>query len=152
MKRSYLVYILIAGISLFILSLTAIVEEIFYYAFDEKIPLVIKLNSILVKYVKGTEKMQIIESIIRLTNDYNIKWHDPLIVEISASSQKSADELADKLKQEETVYSCQPFYTLIDGLDMGVTDEILVRFLSEVTEVHQKELQKSYSRRANFRR
>ena len=120
-------------------------EERFYYAFSEKVPLVVKPNTILVKYIEGTEKTQIIESIGRLTKDYTIKWHGSLTVEISVSSQKLADELLNKLKKENEVYTCQPFYTLKDGLDMGVADEILIRFLPEVTEDQQKELYESFN-------
>ena len=108
------------------------VEERFYYAFDEKVPLIIKPNTILVKYIEGTRKTEIEESVSRFTKNYTIKWHGTLTAEISVSSQKLADELAEKLKQDDKVYTCQPFYTLKDGLDMGVTDEILVSFLPGV--------------------
>jgi len=135
---------LLLGISLFILSPTTSEEERFYYAFDEKVPLIIKSNAILVKYVEGTEKTQIEESVSRLTKDYTIKWHGTLAAEITVSSQKLADELVNKLKQDYAVYTCQPFYTLKDGLNMGVTDEILVRFLPVVDENQKKELQEFF--------
>jgi subtilisin family serine protease len=64
--------------------------------------------------------------------------------EISTGSQKSADDLIAKLKQDDEVYTCQPFYTLKDGLDMGVTDEILVRFLPGVTIEEQNRLHKKF--------
>jgi len=117
------------------------VEERFYYAFDEKVTLIAKPNTIMVKYVEGTGKTEIEKSVSRFTKDYTIKWHGTLTAEISVSSQKLADELAEKLKQNDKVYTCQPFYTLKDGLDMGVTDEILVHFLPGVNEVQKKELQ-----------
>ena len=116
-------------------------EERFYYAFDEKVPLIIKPNTILVKYIEGTRKTEIEKSVSRFTKNYTIKWHGTLIAEITVSSQKLADELVKKLKQDEKVYTCQPFYTLKDGLDMGVTDEILVHFLPDVNEDQITELQ-----------
>jgi len=118
-----------------------IARERFYYAFDEKVPLIPKPNTILVKYVEGTGKTEIEKSVSRFTQDYTIKWHGTLTAEISVSSQKLADELAKKLKQNNNVYTCQPFYTLKDGLDMGVTDEILVRFLPDINEGQITELQ-----------
>ncbi|MBW6481141.1 MAG: hypothetical protein K0B37_17060 [Bacteroidales bacterium] len=120
-------------------------EERFYYAFDEKVPLIIKPNTILVKYIEGTRKTEIEKSVSRFTKNYTIKWHGTLIAEISVSSQKLADELAEKLKQNNKVYTCQPFYTLKDGLDMGVTDEILVHFLPDVNEDQIRELQDLFS-------
>lgn len=67
-----------------------------------------------------------------------------MAAEITVSSQKLADELVNKLKQDYAVYTCQPFYTLKDGLNMGVTDEILVRFLPVVDENQKKELQEFF--------
>jgi hypothetical protein len=99
-KRS-LIFILIAGISLFILSPTTIVEEKFYYAFDEKVPLAIKANTILVKYVEGTERTSIIETVDRFIKDFTIKWHGPLTVEITVNSNQLADDLANMLKQKD---------------------------------------------------
>ncbi len=116
-------------------------EERFYYAFDEKVPLIIKPNTILVKYIEGTRKREIEESVSRFTKNYTIKWHGTLTAEISVSSQKLADELVKKLKHYDKVYICQLFYTLKDGLDMGVTDEILVHFLQDAYEGQIKELQ-----------
>lgn len=64
----------------------------------------------------------------------SIKWHDPLTVEISTKSTKEVKQLFEKLNQNEKIYSLHPLYILEDGLEMGITDEILVRFLPEVTE------------------
>lgn len=122
-----------------------IAEERFYYAFDEKVPLIAKSKTILVKYVEGTGKTEIEKSVSRFTRDYTIKWHDTLTAEISFGSQKLADELAEKLKQNDRVYTCQPFYTLKDGLDMGVADEILVHYLPDVNEYQIRELQDLFS-------
>lgn len=116
-------------------------EERFYYAFNEKVPLIIKPNTILVKYIEGTRRAEIEEFVSRFTKNYTIKWYGTLTAEISVSSQKLADELVKKLKHYDKVYICQPFYTLKDGLDMGVTDEILVHFLPGVNEDQRKELQ-----------
>jgi subtilisin family serine protease len=143
MKSKIFTYLVIAGIALTMISLQIPQDEKFYYAFDEKVSLVAKKNTILVKYVEGIEQTIAIESLERLSNNFKIKWHGPLTAEISTGSQKSTEELAAKLKQDNEIYTCQPYYTLKNGLDMGVTDEILVRFLPEVTEEQQKELQKT---------
>jgi hypothetical protein len=52
-------------------------------------------------------------------------------VEITTESEKVTNALKEKLESNNEVYTCQPFYTLKDGLDMGVTDEILIRFFPE---------------------
>ena len=50
-----------------------------------------------------------------------------------------------KLKYQENISSCQPFYKSEDGLDMGVTDEILIRFLPGISDKQQKELHKKFN-------
>ncbi|MGV8138556.1 MAG: S8 family serine peptidase [Mangrovibacterium sp.] len=145
MKSKIFTYLVIVGGALIIMALLPSQErEKFYYAFNEKTTLIAKPNTVLVKYAEGIEKTRVVESVKNLSTDFIIKWHGPLAAEISAVSQKSAEKLKAKLKRDDDVYTCQPFYTLKDGLDMGVTDEILVRFLPEVKERQQKELQKTF--------
>lgn len=143
MKRNIFTCLLIMGILLLSTSLNY-EEGKYYYAFDEKVPLIAKTNTVLVKYVDGIERTKAIESIKSISTDFNIKWHDSLTVEISSNLKKSTDELLTHLKQDDKVYTYQPFYTLKDGLEMGVTNEILVRLLPNVAEMQQQKLQKDF--------
>ena len=107
-------------------------KEKFYYAFDKKVVLVDKPNTILVKYIQETDKNEMEKIIKKSISGINIKWHNHLLSEIKCKSEKDKQELKSKLKQKEEVITCLPFYTLKDGSDMGVTDEILIRFLPEI--------------------
>jgi len=147
MRKNIFFYLLIVVITLFISASLTSDDEKFYYAFDEKIPLKAKTNTILVKYVEGVKKVKAIKFIEELSEDFKIKWHNQLTAEISTKSKKSTVDLLAKLKLNNDVYTILPFYTLEDGLDMGVTDEILIRFLPGVTVDQQKELQNIFDTR-----
>ena len=82
MKRNIFTCILITGILLLSTSLNYEGGK-YYYAFDEKVPLIAKTNTVLVKYVDGIEKAKAIEAIKSFSTDINIKWHDSLTAEIS---------------------------------------------------------------------
>ena len=94
----------------------------------------------MIKYNDGIEQGNAAESIERLSMNFNIKWHDSLTAEVSTGSQRQLERLTTELIKDEKVYTLQPFYTLIDGLEMGVADEILIRFLPGITVKQQKEL------------
>ena len=82
MKRNIFTCVLITGILLLSTSLNY-EEGKYYYAFDEKVPLITKTNTVLVKYVDGIERTRAIELIKSFSTDFNIKWHDSVTAEIS---------------------------------------------------------------------
>ncbi len=120
-------------------------NEIFYYAFNEKVSLVPKTNALLVKYADGTEKTDAEKLVRRFSEDLKINWYNSSSAKIITKSQKEKEELILKLKQNNSVKTCLPFYTLENGLEMGVTDEFLIRFLPEVTEVQKQELLRKFN-------
>ena len=127
------------------LSSAATEEEKYYYAFEERVPLVEKENTLLVKFADGVDKTKARELIkIGISSGYKEKWHNAHTVEIAVDSKKTINALKTKLKFNKEVYTCQPFYTLKDGLDMGVSDEILIRFLPETTDEQKMGLIKTY--------
>jgi len=125
---------------LFLLASLTTQKEKFYYAFNNKIVLVTKPNTLLVKYEKGTDKNKSKAFIMSSVSDSKMKWHDSLLVEIDCKTDKNKEKLESLLKQKSDVTSCFPFYTLANGSDMGVSDEILIRFLPEVNSIAQKKL------------
>jgi type IV secretory pathway component VirB8 len=74
MKAKIFIYLLIVGGALITMALLpSQQEEKFYYAFDKKTTLIAKTNTILVKYIEGIDKTKAVESIERLSPDFNIK-------------------------------------------------------------------------------
>lgn len=146
MNRKIFIYTFIISIFLLFISFINYEQTKYYYAFNEKVMLISNPNIVLVKYTEEIKSTEIITDMFNLLSaDFNWKWHDSLTVEISTNSAKSAKQLFDKLNEDEKVYSLQPLYTLKDGLEMGVTDEILVKFKSEVTKKQKEELERTFS-------
>jgi subtilisin family serine protease len=145
MKKIYLLLIVITGF-LFLLLSSAITEEgKYYYAFKEKVFLFPKKNTLLVKYSDGIDKAEAEEFIKKeVPSGFKVKWHNPQTVEITTGSEEIANALRKKLESNNGVSTCQPFYILKDGLDMGVTDEVLIRFYPGISEEQKAELIKTF--------
>jgi hypothetical protein len=89
MKRVFLLLIIIAGFSFMHLSSAATEEEKYYYAFEERVPLVEKENTLLVKFADGVDKTKARELIkIGISSGYKEKWHNAHTVEIAVDSKK----------------------------------------------------------------
>jgi len=135
----------IVGLAIFTLaSLTTNKEGKFYYAFDEKTPLIPQDNTLLVKFIKEFDRVNM-ENFLKVSvPGIEIKWHNPFVAEISTESLKSTEDLKLMLELQDNISSCQPFYKSDDGLVMGVTDEILIRFIPGVSDQQQKELHNKF--------
>nr|WP_319269225.1 S8 family peptidase [uncultured Draconibacterium sp.] len=145
MRRMYSLLIIIAGFSFMLLSSSIAEEEKYYYAFEEKVPLIAKENTLLVKFTDDVDKTKVGELIkTGISSGYKEKWHNTQTVEITVNSEKTTNALRAKLESSNEVYTCQPFYTLKDGLDMGVSDEVLIRFLPLISEEQKEKLFKSF--------
>lgn len=119
-------------------------DKKFYYAFDEKIYLIPKENEMLVKFTDGFDKKSEELFLTNLLPDIEIKWRNNSMAEITTLSNKKRDELKTFLDSNDKVASCQPIYTLENGVDIGIFDEILVQFLPSVTEEQKAELNKRF--------
>jgi subtilisin family serine protease len=139
MKKQY--YILI----LFCIFLSGNVhaqnqEGRFYYAYDEKIILDEVYNKMVVSSM--TSCLPDIKTLLKKSNIEQIEWlSDSIcIVTISVSQQKS---LKDHLLQTNGIKSVHPLYKTKNGLEMGVTDEIVMRFKEKIP---QEEIDKLYEK------
>lgn len=115
----------------------------FYYAYSEKVPLEEMANKIILRYKKNkkNEKGQVLMSLG--ISDESISWKDDstcvLVVPLSKMSLT-----IDKARQLTDVKTLNPVYSLNSGLEMGVTDEFLVKFNEKVTEKEIMELNEKH--------
>jgi len=128
-------------ISIIFIALTASTEDEnkYYYAFDKKVKLISKSDKLLIKKTDGTDKKSIKE-LIKSETRVKFKWLDGQVAEVTLNEGKKLKRIKDLFKNSSKVASCHPLYILEDGLKMGVTDEILLRFLPEVPAEDQDEL------------
>lgn len=105
----------------------------FYYAYSEKVPLEEVANKIILRYNKnkGNDKEQVLSS-LGITNG-SISWQDDSTCVIVAPLSKMGSAI-DKARQLDDIKTINPIYSLNTGLEMGVTDEFLVKFEENVTE------------------
>lgn len=98
MKTRRFVYFFVAWFAIFTLaSLTTNQEEKFYYAFDEKTPLIPQENTLLVKFTKEFDRVNMINFLKESVTGIIIKWHNPFVAEISTESLQSIEDLKLKL-------------------------------------------------------
>jgi len=90
MKKIYFLLTVIAGFLFFLLNSAMPTEDSkYYYAFEEKIPLIPKENTLLIKYVNGFNKTEAKEFLkAEISSGFKEKWHSPQTVEITMESEK----------------------------------------------------------------
>ncbi|MFM7857484.1 MAG: S8 family serine peptidase, partial [Flammeovirgaceae bacterium] len=115
-------------------------NEKYYYAFNEKIPLAEVEQKFVVRYSEIPDKN--LETNFFLKSDPTIKqkWHDDKTVVLFLTSKIKRNALLQELKKSANVVSCQPMYKIKSGLEMVLTDEVLVRFKATTQSVKQTEL------------
>jgi len=115
----------------------------FYYAYSEKIYLSELNNKLIVRYNqnKKSDKKQI--SLYSELADKLIEWKDDSTFIITISADEKSQMKAKIIKQTD-VKTCNPVYTINTGLEMGVTDEFLVKFNESVSEADIEKLHKKF--------
>lgn len=119
-------------------------EKKFYYAIGEKIYLIPKENTLIVKYVEGVDQNSEETFVNNSSPGVSVVWIDLRTAEIKTVSEELKNSLMTILKQKEEVYTCQPLYTNEDSLKMGVTDEIVLSFLPNTSIDQQNALHQEY--------
>jgi len=127
-----------------LISLDIHTDKKFYYAFSDKVYLTPQNNKILVKFTESFDKSDAEKSLRASESGIKLIWRSYHVAEVTAGTSKYIENLLKSLKLREDVSSCMPFYKTEDGLGMGVTDEILVKFLPDVSKKQQQELQNKF--------
>lgn len=121
-------------------------EKKFYYASSgDKIYLIPVENTLIVKYVEGVEQNSEEMFLNNSSPGVSVIWIDLVTAEIKTVSEELKNSLMLILKQKEEVYTCQTLYTTEDGLKMGVTDEILMKFYPNISIDKQDSIHKIYN-------
>jgi subtilisin family serine protease len=132
--------LLILASAVIFLGFQAQDNQRYYYAFNEKILLTEVEQKLVVRYSEVPDKNIEGNSFRKSDPTATQKWHDDKTVVLSSSSKIKRDELAEELKKSPKVVSCQPMYKINTGLEMVLTDEVLVRFKPNTQKNKQGEL------------
>lgn len=102
----------------------------YYYAYNEKIFLNSKDNKLIVRYIHNKKADKKLVSLYSELADKEFKWIDDSTSVISFTPSE-VSYFKEKIKRQDDVKTCNPVYAIETGLEMGLTDEIVVRFLEE---------------------
>jgi len=142
--KTKLVFIGIIVIVIFS-ALTNVSKKKYYYAYNEKIYLYPEENKLIINYDKGVNKENSESFLKSISSEVKIKWRNLNSVIVTTKTEKLKKDLITKLHSRKDVYTYQPFYKLKNGVDMIMTNEIIVRFLPKVSKERQNELHKKYN-------
>jgi len=125
-----------------IMGFTHINEAKFYYAYNEKIYLNEHDNKLIVRYVENKKSDKERISLYSELEDHVIEWKDDSTCIITFSANEKRLYQA-KIQRQTDVKSCNPVYKITTGLELGFTDEFLVKFNDNVP---QNEIQKLHKK------
>jgi len=110
----------------------------YYYAYNEKIILKEVENKMIVSFQRNN-----LDNIKTLINLSQIEWQNDSVCIVKIENTLKGTFKKD-LSQIKGLKSVQPMYATIDGMEMGVTNEIVVKFNKDVSQQQINELHKKY--------
>lgn len=112
--------------------------NVFYYCFDEKIPLNINSKSLIIKLDK--EKETDVKGKI-LKRDRNNKYKEIAenILKLDILDNENYNDIKKELYVNDNIASCEPIY-MNGNMELGVTNEILAQFLPTISNYKQIEV------------
>lgn len=143
MKTKYFIIIFLLLTIVAVMSFTKTVNQRFYYAYNEKIVLNEFENKLIVRYnqSKKSDKSKI--SLAAELDEKQFDWKDDSTCKITFSTSEAV-RYKDKILRQTDVKSCNTLYFISTGLEMGVTDEIVLMFYDNVSEKEIDNMHKKY--------
>lgn len=142
MRKLYIVIVL--SVFVFgILSFMHIIEDEdkFYYAFEEKIPLISVEGKFVVRYRQKVEEKTETDQLETLFQDISVSWQDDRTAIISIPKRSDLADIRNLL-ESENVYTVQPMYRVEKGAEMPVTDELVISVpdqnKSKIAKLHEQ--------------
>ena len=143
MKNKYLILGLAILSIIVAMSFTRTNNSKFYYAYNEKIQLDELDNKLIIRYKQNKKSDKGNISLKQELANKLIEWEDDSTCIISIGSDEK-EQLRAKILNQTDVKTCNPVYAINTGLEMGVTDEFLVRFNENVAQTAIDKLHEKY--------
>ena len=143
MKNKYLILGFIILLTIVVMSFTRTNNSKFYYAYNEKIVLNELDNKLIVRYKQNKKSDKTKISLNQELGNKPIEWKDDSTCIISIGSEEKK-QLKAKILNQADVKTCNPVYAINTGLELGVTDEFLVKFNENVTQTEINKLHEKY--------
>ncbi len=143
MKNKYLILGLAILSIIVAMSFTRTNNSKFYYAYNEKIQLDELDNKLIIRYKQNKKSDKGNISLKQELANKLIEWEDDSTCIISIGSDEK-EQLRAKILNQTDVKTCNPVYAINTGLEMGVTDEFLVKFNENVAQTEIDKLHEKY--------
>lgn len=116
----------------------------FYYGFNEKILLTEVENKLVVRYSPSISKDNVSNALTRVHATVQQTWKDEYTVVLSTTSKADRNALLENLRNAPEVSSFQPMYAISTGLEMIITDEIVIKFKESILARQQQEINQKF--------
>jgi len=137
MKKEIILFVIL--ITIFLTKGYSQLSEKYYYAFEEKISITELENKLIICFQKGN--FEILETIIDASL---FEWKNDSICIIKIEDGQK-DFYKKILQTIDGIKSIQPIYKTVHGTELGITDEIVIRFYENVSETQKNDLHQQYS-------
>ena len=145
-KLKIVIAIIIIGILIIIYSFKeSNTTDKFYYAYNEKIFLIPSKNKIVIRYNNSKRKEFKNLSLPIFIEEKQIEWQDDSTIVITAQDRLFRNKLTNEKGWQNDIVSMHPVYKEESGLEMYITDEILVKFYDNVSQKQINEIHKKHN-------
>lgn len=119
-------------------------NERFYYGFNEKIPLIEVENKLVVRYSEGLGKDNVSNYLKQTYPTVQQIWKDEKTVVLTTGSKAERNVIMENLRKTPDLSSCQRMFSIHTGLEMIITDEIVVKFKNNISVAQQEEINRKF--------
>ena len=117
----------------------------YYYAYNEKISLATVENKLTIRYANVVNRPTTESFIREISSDASTQWLDNRTATITVKSGAERQALMGQLSKRNEVYTINPVYAVKTGLEMGVTDEILLNFRKQTAQKQQEDIHRRFN-------
>ncbi len=116
---------------------------IYYYAFYEKVPLSESKTKVLIRLEDPSEKIQMSNTLRTVSASLKEQWRDDKTLVVDVSDETKKQDLMAEIAEMKNVRTVQPVYLTKKSLEMGVGDDIVVKYkaeisLKQISEIHRQ--------------
>lgn len=145
-KKRRVILMLVTTFVISNISFGQMAENSFYYAFGEKIILIPQIDKYQIKYSRQiTDKVNFIETIKQKLPNVKCSWINNSIIELDLAQVENKEEILETFNKQEDLASIYPLFKTSDNLNVGLTNEVLVSFNTNVNSVKKDSVLNQYN-------
>jgi subtilisin family serine protease len=141
MKIKLLTLLMILNISL---NAQTNSEKRFYYGFDEKIEINPLTNKMLVKTKPVVSKLQYEQLAKKRLGKIKTEWKSENLCKIELVNSGEWDKKIKELLADDEVVSIKPYYKTNCGLELGLSDEVILKFKQNIKDSEKEKILKRF--------